>query len=53
MFSFLHQGDVHYAVPSTIFGGFAITSGLLSLLLPDTGSKRLPESIEEIEAMPR
>uniref|UniRef100_A0A6A7FPC7 Organic cation transporter protein-like n=1 Tax=Hirondellea gigas TaxID=1518452 RepID=A0A6A7FPC7_9CRUS len=46
-------GAVHYAVPSTVFGGFAVTAGLLSLLLPETGKQRLPESIKEIEAMPR
>lgn len=46
-------GDVHYAIPSTVFGLFAISSGLFSLLLPETGGKDLPEDVKEIEAMER
>ena len=47
------QGELHYAVPSTAFGAFALTSGLLSFLLPETGKLPLPESIDEVESMPR
>nr|XP_027239551.1 organic cation transporter protein-like [Penaeus vannamei] len=46
-------GDVHYAVPSTVFGLLSVAAGLLALLLPETGNSRLPETVEEVEAMPR
>ncbi|XP_037794722.1 organic cation transporter protein-like isoform X2 [Penaeus monodon] len=46
-------GDVHYAVPSTVFGLLSVAAGLLALLLPETGHSRLPETVEEVEAMPR
>ncbi|XP_071542838.1 organic cation transporter protein-like [Panulirus ornatus] len=46
-------GEIHYSVPSTVFGLLSITVGLLDLLLPETGESRLPETIEEVEAMPR
>jgi len=46
-------GALHYAIPSSVFGAVAVASGLLALLLPETGYSNLPESVEEIEAMPR
>jgi len=46
-------GAVHYAIPSSVFGAVAVSSGLLAFLLPETGFSHLPETIEEIEAMPR
>ncbi|XP_071542755.1 organic cation transporter protein-like [Panulirus ornatus] len=46
-------GEVHYAVPSTVFGLLSLAAGLLALLLPETGKTRLPETVEEVEAMPR
>ncbi|XP_042890724.1 organic cation transporter protein-like isoform X3 [Penaeus japonicus] len=44
-------GEVHYALPSTIFGIVAVLAGLLTLLLPETNKKPLPETVEEVEAM--
>ncbi|KAK4316267.1 hypothetical protein Pmani_012560 [Petrolisthes manimaculis] len=44
-------GDVHYALPSTVFAVFAMSAGLLTLLLPETTNALLPETTEEIEAM--
>ncbi|XP_071542407.1 organic cation transporter protein-like isoform X2 [Panulirus ornatus] len=46
-------GELHYAVPSTVFGLLSIAAGLLTLLLPETSKTRLPETVEEVEAMPR
>ncbi|XP_071542892.1 organic cation transporter protein-like [Panulirus ornatus] len=46
-------GEVHYTVPSTVFGLLSLAAGLLALLLPETGKTRLPETVEEVEAMPR
>ncbi|KAL7644585.1 UNVERIFIED_CONTAM: hypothetical protein RMT77_004122 [Armadillidium vulgare] len=46
-------GDIYYAIPFIIFGVLAMVSAFLILLLPETGTKRLPESVEEIELLPR
>ncbi|XP_069995090.1 organic cation transporter protein [Penaeus vannamei] len=44
-------GDIHYAFPSTLFGILAVLAGLLTLLLPETNKKPLPETVDEVEAM--
>ncbi|KAB7497140.1 Solute carrier family 22 member 15, partial [Armadillidium nasatum] len=49
----LNEGDIYYAIPFIIFGVLAMVSAFLTLLLPETGTKRLPESVEEIELSPR
>lgn len=41
--------DVWTVLPQIIICSVAIVSGLVSLLLPETLSKRLPETIEDIE----
>lgn len=46
-------GTLHYAVPSTVFGLLSLAAGLLALLLPETGHSNLPESVEEVEQLPR
>lgn len=46
-------GDLHYAVPSTVFGLLSVAAGLLALLLPETDKMHLPETVEEVEALPR
>ncbi|KAL7639048.1 UNVERIFIED_CONTAM: hypothetical protein RMT77_010582 [Armadillidium vulgare] len=46
-------GEVHYAIPSTVFGILSIMAGFLDLLLPETGKIPMPETIEEVEAMDR
>ena len=45
----LCQKNVWLPLPSVLFGVIAISAGLLSLLLPETLGKQLPESIEEAE----
>ena len=47
------QGDLHYTVPSTVFGLLSVAAGLLSLLLPETGNTNLPETVADVEALPR
>ncbi|XP_045588887.2 organic cation transporter protein isoform X1 [Procambarus clarkii] len=46
-------GELHYAVPSTVFGLLSISAGLLALLLPETSHTRLPETVAEVEALIR
>ncbi|KAG7170321.1 Solute carrier family 22 member 2-like [Homarus americanus] len=46
-------GDVHYALPSTLFGILSMAAGLLTLLLPETNNTLLPETVAEVEAMPK
>lgn len=43
------QDSFEPSLPSTIFGCVAITSGLLSLLLPETLGRSLPQTLEEGE----
>ncbi|KAK7085702.1 hypothetical protein SK128_014631 [Halocaridina rubra] len=47
------MGDLHYTLPSTVFGLLSVGAGLLALLLPETSKIRMPETVAEIEAMPR
>ncbi len=35
--------------PCLIFGSLAVFAGCLSLILPETQNRRLPETIEEVE----
>ncbi|KAL7629960.1 UNVERIFIED_CONTAM: hypothetical protein RMT77_019920 [Armadillidium vulgare] len=46
-------GDIYYGIPFIIFGILSLAAGALCFLLPETRNKRLPETIAEIEAMPR
>ena len=39
-------------VPTAVFAGLALTSGLVSLLLPETHGQPLPETVEQSEAVP-
>merc|ERR1712079_111117 len=41
--------DIHPAIPTLIFTVMAITSGFLTLFLPETKGKKMPESFEDIE----
>lgn len=43
------QDSFEPSLPSTIFGCVAITSGLLSLFLPETLGRGLPQTLEEGE----
>ena len=39
--------EIHIAIPSALFAFSALLSVLLTLLLPETGGKKLPDTIEE------
>merc|ERR1712024_372384 len=41
--------DIHPVIPTLIFTVMAITSGFLTLFLPETKGKKMPESFEDIE----
>jgi OCT family organic cation transporter-like MFS transporter 4/5 len=43
------QGDHWRPLPLLIYGALALCGGLLSLLLPETLNKKLPDTIEEGE----
>ncbi|XP_038079046.1 organic cation transporter protein-like [Patiria miniata] len=45
----LDLSSVWFSLPYFIFGAFAVSSGLLILLLPETRGKPLPESLEDAE----
>jgi OCT family organic cation transporter-like MFS transporter 4/5 len=42
-------GAVHAGIPAIIFGIVATIAGLLSLMLPETLNRKMPESVAEIE----
>ena len=45
----LVKGDFGTALPLIIFGGLSVIAGVLSLFLPETKGKILPETIEDAE----
>lgn len=42
-------GSVHAGIPVVIFGIASFSAGALSLMLPETLNKKLPESVAEVE----
>lgn len=42
-------GNIHAGIPVIIFGIFATMAGLLSLMLPETLNRKMPESVAEVE----
>ncbi|XP_045198044.2 organic cation transporter protein-like [Mercenaria mercenaria] len=43
------EGDMGHALPMVVFGGASIVAGILTLLLPETVNRPLPETIEDAE----
>uniref|UniRef100_S4NXS3 Solute carrier family 22 member 6-A n=1 Tax=Pararge aegeria TaxID=116150 RepID=S4NXS3_9NEOP len=43
----------HKSMPTVLFGGMCFISSLLVLMLPETRNVRLPDTIEEAEALSR
>merc|ERR1719189_1448730 len=41
--------DIHPAIPTLIFTVMAITSGFLTLFLPETRGRKMPESFDDVE----
>ena len=41
--------DIHPAIPTLIFTVMAITSGFLTLFLPETRGKKMPENFDDVE----
>jgi len=42
-------GAIHAGIPAIIFGIVATIAGLLSLMLPETLNRKMPESVAEVE----
>ena len=53
LFMFFLQGNIHSTIPSILFGSCAVVAGFMALLLPETRNLGLPDTVEEIEALPR
>ncbi|CAH1777776.1 unnamed protein product [Owenia fusiformis] len=47
------MGYLHPAVPAGTFGGLALIAGLLTIILPETLNRPLPESLDEGEQLNR
>ena len=41
--------DIHPAIPTIIFAAMAITSGGLTVVLPETKGRKMPELLEDVE----
>jgi OCT family organic cation transporter-like MFS transporter 4/5 len=47
------EGDVGRVLPMSVFGASAVIVGLMSLILPETLNRKLPETIEDAIAFDR
>ena len=45
------EGKIGQALPLLIFGACGLVSGMLCLLLPETGNERLPDTVKEAECL--
>jgi len=43
-------GNISAGIPALIFGIFSVLAGLVSIMLPETLNKKLPETVEDVEA---
>lgn len=50
MYFFIFKAKLWNPFPLIIFGIIALIGGIMSLVLPETLNKKLPETIEEGEA---
>ena len=41
--------DIHPAIPTIIFAVMTITSGALTIMLPETKGRKMPESLKDVE----
>ena len=41
--------DIHPAIPTLIFTVMAITSGALTVMLPETKDRKMPDSIDDVD----
>ena len=41
--------DIHPAIPTVIFAAMAITSGAITVFLPETKNRKMPETLDDIE----
>lgn len=47
------EGDVGRVLPMSVFGVSAVVVGLMSITLPETLNRKLPETIEDAVAFDR
>ena len=41
--------DIHPAIPTIIFAAMSLTSGALTIMLPETKDRKMPDSIQDVE----
>ena len=41
--------DIHPAIPTVIFAAMAITSGAITIFVPETKDRKMPETLSDIE----
>lgn len=49
LFKICSQGEIWRPLPLLIFGSFALFGGIITLVLPETHNRTLPDSIEDGE----
>ena len=41
--------DIHPAIPTIIFVAMATTSGALTIMLPETKDRKMPETLDDVD----